>query len=83
MRWFIWWADLPAQSRFTQTDDATLDRMLDMNLKSAFFMARAVLPHMRSSRQWTNHIAIGIRAGRSSHPPPAVSMPPSRQPWYR
>src|SRR5258706_3485819 len=29
-----------------ETDDATLDRMLDMNLKSAFFMARAVLPHM-------------------------------------
>ena len=29
------------------TDDATLDRMLDLNYRSAFFMARAVLPHMR------------------------------------
>src|ERR1022692_454188 len=29
------------------TDDATLDQMLDLNYHSAFFMARAVLPHMR------------------------------------
>ena len=29
------------------TDDATLDKMLDLNYRSAFFMARAVLPHMR------------------------------------
>ena len=29
------------------TDDATLDTMLDLNYRSAFFMARAVLPHMR------------------------------------
>jgi NAD(P)-dependent dehydrogenase (short-subunit alcohol dehydrogenase family) len=28
------------------TDDATLDQMLDLNYRSAFFMARAVLPHM-------------------------------------
>jgi NAD(P)-dependent dehydrogenase (short-subunit alcohol dehydrogenase family) len=27
------------------TDDATLDQMLDLNYRSAFFMARAVLPH--------------------------------------
>ncbi|MFY9727448.1 MAG: SDR family NAD(P)-dependent oxidoreductase [Bryobacteraceae bacterium] len=30
-----------------ETDDATLDKMLDLNYRSAFFMARAVLPHMR------------------------------------
>jgi NAD(P)-dependent dehydrogenase (short-subunit alcohol dehydrogenase family) len=30
-----------------ETDDATLDRMLDLNYRSAFFIARAVLPHMR------------------------------------
>ncbi len=29
------------------TDDATLDRMLDLNYRSAFFIVRAVLPHMR------------------------------------
>ena len=29
------------------TDDATLDQMLDLNYRSAFFMARAVLPYMR------------------------------------
>ena len=29
------------------TDDATLHKMLDLNYRSAFFMARAVLPHMR------------------------------------
>jgi NAD(P)-dependent dehydrogenase (short-subunit alcohol dehydrogenase family) len=31
----------------TETDDATLDKMLDLNYRSAFFVARAVLPHMR------------------------------------
>ena len=30
-----------------ETDDATLDEMLDLNYRSAFFIARAVLPHMR------------------------------------
>jgi len=29
-----------------ETDDATIDTMLDLNYRSAFFMARAVLPHM-------------------------------------
>jgi NAD(P)-dependent dehydrogenase (short-subunit alcohol dehydrogenase family) len=29
-----------------ETDDATLDKMLDLNYRSAFFIARAVLPHM-------------------------------------
>lgn len=31
-----------------ETDDATLDRMLDLNLRSAFHMIRAVLPLMRT-----------------------------------
>jgi len=30
-----------------ETDDATLDQMLDLNYRSAFFVARAVLPYMR------------------------------------
>lgn len=44
-----------------ETDDVTLDRMLDLNLKSAFHIARAVVPHMR--RQGSGRIlAIGSRA---------------------
>jgi len=31
------------------TDDATFQRMLDMNLNSAFHILRAVIPHMRSA----------------------------------
>jgi NAD(P)-dependent dehydrogenase (short-subunit alcohol dehydrogenase family) len=30
-----------------ETDDATLNKMLDQNYRSAFFIARAVLPYMR------------------------------------
>jgi NAD(P)-dependent dehydrogenase (short-subunit alcohol dehydrogenase family) len=36
----------PAERAWQKTDDATLDRMLDLNYRSAFFIARAVLPHM-------------------------------------
>src|SRR3954470_22696897 len=31
-----------------ETEQATLDRMLDLNLRSAFHMIRAVLPQMRA-----------------------------------
>jgi NAD(P)-dependent dehydrogenase (short-subunit alcohol dehydrogenase family) len=30
-----------------ETDDATLERMLDLNLRSAFYIIQAVLPRMR------------------------------------
>ena len=30
-----------------ETDDATFEKMLDLNFRAAFFIARAVLPHMR------------------------------------
>jgi len=30
-----------------ETDDATLETMLDLNYRAAFFLARAVVPHMR------------------------------------
>jgi NAD(P)-dependent dehydrogenase (short-subunit alcohol dehydrogenase family) len=30
-----------------ETDDATLDKMLDLNYRSAFFVVRAVLPYMQ------------------------------------
>ena len=44
-----------------ETDDATLERMLDLNLRSVFHVARAVIPHMR--RQGGGRIvAVGSRA---------------------
>ncbi len=49
------------------TDDATLDRMLDLNLRSTFHIARAVLPHMR--RQASGRIlAIASRAAVDPSP---------------
>jgi NAD(P)-dependent dehydrogenase (short-subunit alcohol dehydrogenase family) len=36
-------------STVAETDDATLDRMLDANLRCAFYLIRAVLPHMRAA----------------------------------
>jgi NAD(P)-dependent dehydrogenase (short-subunit alcohol dehydrogenase family) len=44
-----------------ETDDATLERMLDMNLRSTFHIARAVVPHMHSQRSG-RILAIGSRA---------------------
>ena len=50
-----------------EADDETLERMLDMNLKSAFYLSRAVLPHMRN--QGSGRIlAIGSRAAVESSP---------------
>ena|SRR6266567_3221353 len=49
------------------TDDETLERMLDMNLKSAFYMSRAVLPHMRS-QGGGRILAIGSRAAVEASP---------------
>lgn len=45
----------------SDTDDATFQRMFDINLNSAFHMLRAVLPHMRKARAG-RVIAIGSRA---------------------
>jgi NAD(P)-dependent dehydrogenase (short-subunit alcohol dehydrogenase family) len=44
-----------------ETDDATMDKMLDLNLRSAFLLMRAVLPSMRA--QGSGRIlAIGSKA---------------------
>lgn len=43
------------------TDDATLERMLDLNLRSAFYIIRAVLPRMREQASG-RIIAIGSKA---------------------
>src|SRR5258708_1515317 len=53
------------------TDDATLDRMLDMNLRTAFHIFRAVIPGMRA--QGSGRIlAIGSRT--ATHPVPALGV---------
>jgi len=50
-----------------ETDDATLDQMLDENLKSTFHIVRAVLPRMR--QQGSGRIlAIGSRAAVEPSP---------------
>src|SRR5450432_2952945 len=46
------------------TDDATFQRMFDMNLNSAFHILRAVIPQMRKA-QSGRIIAIGSRAAES------------------
>ena len=43
------------------TDDATWDKMMNLNLRSAFNILRAVLPHMRKGKQG-RVIAIGARS---------------------
>jgi NAD(P)-dependent dehydrogenase (short-subunit alcohol dehydrogenase family) len=42
--------------RVEETDAATLDKMLDLNFRSVFHAARAVLPHMR--RQGSGRILV-------------------------
>jgi NAD(P)-dependent dehydrogenase (short-subunit alcohol dehydrogenase family) len=49
------------------TDDATFQRMFEMNLNSAFHMLRAVIPHMRKAGAG-RIIAIGSRAAESPGP---------------
>jgi NAD(P)-dependent dehydrogenase (short-subunit alcohol dehydrogenase family) len=46
------------------TDEATFQRMFDMNLNSAFHMLRAVIPHMRQANSG-RIIAIGSRAAEA------------------
>jgi len=49
------------------TDDATFQRMFDMNVNSAFHVLRAVLPHMNKARSG-RIIAIGSRAAEDPGP---------------
>lgn len=50
-----------------ETDDATLDRMLDLNLRSAFHVIRALLPRMRQ-RGSGRIVAIGSKAALEPSP---------------
>jgi len=49
------------------TDDATFQRMFDMNVASAFHMVRAIIPHMRKAGSG-RIIAIGSRAAEDPGP---------------
>ena len=44
-----------------ETDDVRFDRMIDLNLRSAFYTVRAAIPHMRDA-EWGRIIAVGSRA---------------------
>jgi len=53
------------------TDDATLDRMLDLNLRSAFHVIRAVVPIMRAQGSG-RIVAIGSKAAVEPAPSAGV-----------
>jgi NAD(P)-dependent dehydrogenase (short-subunit alcohol dehydrogenase family) len=50
-----------------EEDEATLDHMLDINLRSTFLLFRAFLPHMRKAGSG-RIIAIGSRAAEGASP---------------
>jgi NAD(P)-dependent dehydrogenase (short-subunit alcohol dehydrogenase family) len=50
-----------------ETDVATFQRMLDLNLNSAFYVLRAVIPHMRRAGAG-RIVAIGSRAAEDPGP---------------
>ena len=50
-----------------ETDDATFERMLDLNLNATFYLVRAAIPVMRKSGQG-RIIAIGSRAAEEPGP---------------
>ncbi|MCI0352763.1 MAG: SDR family oxidoreductase [Acidobacteriales bacterium] len=50
-----------------ETDDATFEEMSDLNFRSAFYIAKAVLPHMRRAGSG-RIVAIGSRAGLEPSP---------------
>ena len=45
----------------SETDDVRFDRMIDLNLRSAFYTVRAAIPHMRSA-DWGRIILVSSRA---------------------
>jgi NAD(P)-dependent dehydrogenase (short-subunit alcohol dehydrogenase family) len=44
-----------------ETDDVRFERMLDLNLRSAFYAVRAVIPHLRAAG-WGRILLVGSRA---------------------
>ncbi len=54
--------------RVEDTDEATLDRMLDLNFRSAFYMVGALLPHLRERGRGS----IAVVASRQGVEPGAL-----------
>jgi NAD(P)-dependent dehydrogenase (short-subunit alcohol dehydrogenase family) len=50
-----------------ETDDKTWEQMRDLNLTSAFYITRAVLPHMRKAK-YGRIVAVGSLAAVEPHP---------------
>jgi len=50
-----------------ETDDVRLERMLDLNLRSAFYAVRAAVPYLREAG-WGRLLLVGSR-GAVEHPP--------------
>ncbi|MFQ5948349.1 MAG: SDR family NAD(P)-dependent oxidoreductase [Acidimicrobiia bacterium] len=44
-----------------ETDDVRFERMLDLNLRSAFYAVRAAIPHLRAAG-WGRIVLVGSRA---------------------
>ena len=44
-----------------ETDDVRFDRMIDLNLRSAFYAVRAAVPHLRKAG-WGRIVLVGSRA---------------------
>ena len=66
------------------TDDVRFERMLDLNLRSAFYAARAALPYLRRPAGdaccWS---AAGPRSTPRAARPPSTSPRPASSPWAR
>jgi NAD(P)-dependent dehydrogenase (short-subunit alcohol dehydrogenase family) len=54
-------------ARIDEADDSIFRQMMDVNLNAAFYMLRAVIPHMRKAGNGTI-IAIGSRAAEDPGP---------------
>ena len=50
-----------------ETDDVRFERMLDLNLRSAFYAARAAIPYIRQA-EWGRLLLIGSRAAFDNPP---------------
>jgi NAD(P)-dependent dehydrogenase (short-subunit alcohol dehydrogenase family) len=61
--------DFVGGTRVDDTDDAALEKMLDLNYRAAFFIARAVLPQMR--QQGSGRI-LAVASRQGVEPAPMV-----------
>jgi NAD(P)-dependent dehydrogenase (short-subunit alcohol dehydrogenase family) len=50
-----------------ETDDVRFERMLDLNLRSAFYAVRAAIPHLKKS-SWGRIVLVGSRAAVDNPP---------------